>query len=1150
MKRTLWVIALFLLAISAKSQDKGLYAFDKIENTIRLDITKISLFTQRMHLIYMLNNDDRFVVSTSDDDGFYIIRRNKDSYDFNLEDTFNSFFDEEKAAFNSISKDEVGELYSEWKSSLPNAFVASMMMDFYVQSRQNNHCADADPFCTDNGQYQFPAGVNAGSGESGPYYGCLSTTPNPAWYYMRMANPGAMTIHMYSTPSEDIDFCCWGPFDDPVTPCPAGLTQNKIVSCSYSTAATENCQIPSSAQTGQYYILIITNYSNHACNITFSKTSGTGTTDCSIMPPLVENGGPYCVGETIRLTGNAQSGATYNWSGPGNWNATGQTVTRPNCTINMAGTYTCTITLNGQSSSADTQVSVFANPIANFNVPSATAGSPVQFTSTSTTNPTGQPITSYLWNFGDNQTSTQQNPTHTYAAPGNYTVSLTVACGQNTCTNTKTATITVQSSMTTNISGTNVVCQNEEITLHANVAGGTGTYTYTWKKNGTVVGGNSPTLNLNMPDAGNFTFTCDIYDGYTTQSPSMNVLVNALPNANAGPDQSVNYENSATLTAAQVDGASYAWEPVDKIDGNPNQRIVHTKPLQATTTFTVTVTKTSCVSSDQVIVSVGAQMMASATISDAVICDGNSAHLTATATGGNGTYTYEWQAIPNTVTFSNPNSRETDVLPTQHGDYVFTCVVNDGQTTLNPQVNLTVNPAESEETTIAVCPSELPYILELPNGSTEAFNEGTGPNGWHTTVPNEFGCNVNVSLYLTVNEVVENEFSFETCDEPYTFIDNGEVIKTLYNTCVFDTVYPYGECEKHVTINFTRHTVYNESNHDQYVSINYPEHHCDSYTWPSNGQTYTQRGEYPHIFSTIHGCDSIVTLVLDEGNFSFEVDPGASSAMVVDTCKRYDVCEGCYIWGIEDQHTEIWASGNDWQYTFLGASSHGCDSIGHLRLRLYEVPSIGSMSGDQLVQPGVVYMPNLYEYQVLDISGAGTENDYPPTADDFTWDVLCYYNTPNRVNPYNPNDHQSTWLLDYPDPTDKSHVYLMINAEGNAVLKCTIHTICGDVTIDKFIYTEGYHDGESTDEINYDNMVNVFPNPTNGEIYIGYSQMMISEPLTITIYNCSGAMIDQFYGNTDSTVTKYATDDMPDGMYFVRLTGNNFVVTKKFVLSR
>ena len=48
-------------------------------------------------------------------------------------------------------------------------------------------------------------------------------------------------------------------------------------------------------------------------------------------------------------------------------------------------------------------------------------------------NSTGSP-TSWLWDFGDGNISTEQNPTHVYGAMGGYTVNLTVknAVGSNT----------------------------------------------------------------------------------------------------------------------------------------------------------------------------------------------------------------------------------------------------------------------------------------------------------------------------------------------------------------------------------------------------------------------------------------------------------------------------------------------------------------------------------------------------------------------------------------------------------------------------------------------------------------------------------------------------------------------------------------------
>lgn len=59
----------------------------------------------------------------------------------------------------------------------------------------------------------------------------------------------------------------------------------------------------------------------------------------------------------------------------------------------------------------------------------AVSGNEVDFSNTSTI-PSAAPL-SYLWNFGDGNTSTDASPTHTYASPGNYLVSLIAGnCGQ------------------------------------------------------------------------------------------------------------------------------------------------------------------------------------------------------------------------------------------------------------------------------------------------------------------------------------------------------------------------------------------------------------------------------------------------------------------------------------------------------------------------------------------------------------------------------------------------------------------------------------------------------------------------------------------------------------------------------------------------
>ena len=66
---------------------------------------------------------------------------------------------------------------------------------------------------------------------------------------------------------------------------------------------------------------------------------------------------------------------------------------------------------------------------------------PVQFTDLSTAENTT--ITSWIWDFGDESTSTEQNPTHVYETAGVFTVSLTVFDGLVESTETKVDFVTV-----------------------------------------------------------------------------------------------------------------------------------------------------------------------------------------------------------------------------------------------------------------------------------------------------------------------------------------------------------------------------------------------------------------------------------------------------------------------------------------------------------------------------------------------------------------------------------------------------------------------------------------------------------------------------------------------------------------------------------
>ena len=191
----------------------------------------------------------------------------------------------------------------------------------------NTTCGTADAFCAGT-NYNYCNTINQPSLGSNGIYGCLFSTPNPAFYYMNVATTGAIDVTISQENAAglpfDVDFVVWGPFASQAAMC-AGLTAANIVDCSYSAAAIEIANIPN-ATAGQWYMLLITNYSNQPGVVNFSQTSGTGTTNCNLItaaPGACINGKytlngtvllatPPTVASTLTISNNCGGSQTFN----------------------------------------------------------------------------------------------------------------------------------------------------------------------------------------------------------------------------------------------------------------------------------------------------------------------------------------------------------------------------------------------------------------------------------------------------------------------------------------------------------------------------------------------------------------------------------------------------------------------------------------------------------------------------------------------------------------------------------------------------------------------------------------------------------------------------------------------------------------------
>ncbi len=191
---------------------------------------------------------------------------------------------------------------------------------------------------------------------------------------------------------------------------------------------------------------------NYTVSLTVSGLGGTDT-ETKVSYITVNHPAPIAAFSANPLAGQPPLAVTFSDASTGNitswlWNfGDGSTSTQqsPVHEYTQTGVFTVTLTVTGPGGSDSEEkvgyITVSYDPlIANFsaNPTLGTAPLNVQFTDMSSGT-----ISGWSWNFGDGSTSSQQNPTHSYTAPGVYTVELTVTGPGGSDTETKAGYITV-----------------------------------------------------------------------------------------------------------------------------------------------------------------------------------------------------------------------------------------------------------------------------------------------------------------------------------------------------------------------------------------------------------------------------------------------------------------------------------------------------------------------------------------------------------------------------------------------------------------------------------------------------------------------------------------------------------------------------------
>lgn len=171
-----------------------------------------------------------------------------------------------------------------------------------------------------------------------------------------------------------------------------------------------------------------------------SKGTGTHAINQVIQvssPPIAQFIGSHFNGVmplTVEFMDQSQ-GVPTSWA----WNfgdGTTSEIQNPSHTYTEAGTYTVSLQVANECGEdlkeAENNITVShdgppsIDAAFTLNITEGCSPSVVSFFDASTRDPNGPPIISWLWNFGDGKTSTEQDPNHEYTWPGAYTVRLII----------------------------------------------------------------------------------------------------------------------------------------------------------------------------------------------------------------------------------------------------------------------------------------------------------------------------------------------------------------------------------------------------------------------------------------------------------------------------------------------------------------------------------------------------------------------------------------------------------------------------------------------------------------------------------------------------------------------------------------------------
>ena len=521
------------------------------------------------------------------------------------------------------------------------------------------------------------------------------------------------------------------------------FTNTSINSISYSwdfgDGAGSNLPNPTHqyAADGTYTVVLTTTNncgtSTFTQNVVITTEPGAGfsvstTSGCAVL----------VVNFTDISSGNPVSWA---WDFPGGTPGS-STAQNPTVQYSTPGVYdvTLVVTSVGGSTSSFTQpgiITVNGAPSAGFS--SSVNGATAIFTNSSAD------ATSYIWNFGDDSNSTEENPTHTYANDGVYTVTLSAInnCGttifEQTVTVVTPPTAGFNYSSSTGCAPFNVQFTNTSSSNATNLA---------WQ----FPGGNPATSSLSNPSvtwntAGVYIVTLTASNSAGSNTSTATITVNP------GPTAGFTYQIgglTAVFANTSVNGDSYIWNFGDGSDPSTQANPSHTYAQAGSYTVTLNATnECGTVTITQTVVVQGAPPVPAISANNVSGCLPFSAQFTDLSAGDPTSWIWTFQdGTPPTSNNQNPL-----VNYTAAGTYDVTLTVTNifGTATQIFPGYITVQTAPTAGFTYSAIQNTVTFTSTAQNATSYSWNFGDGGVSSEQNPTHTYGAPGTFTVSLTTS---------------------------------------------------------------------------------------------------------------------------------------------------------------------------------------------------------------------------------------------------------------------------------------------------------------------------------------------------------------------------------------------------------------